>query len=454
MIAGLVIPARVIYAQDVTPDKPTYIVQSGDTLSSIALRFGVSLVDLEAANGITNPNIVSVGMPLVIPGLTGVSGYLTTVTVPFGETLNSLSRTNQVALDSLVAINHITSPYELYAGSNLVVPKLKIESTTLASRNLSAGQSLLELAVLTGSDPWTLKQMNALNGTWDAIPGDVLAIPTQEKTEKGSSISPLIKKVDLSPLPVIQGKTTLITITTTGPVSLGGSLAGHDLHFFLAAPNQYVSLQGLNALADPGTYPIILTGKTDSGESFSFGQMVLMKPGNYPQDPPLQVDPITLDPKVTKPEDDLVASITRPATPDKFWTEAFQLPIDQPICIKSWFGDRRSYNGGPFIYYHTGLDYGVCSNLNIHAAAPGVVVYTGLLTVRGNATIINHGWGVYSAYYHQKEIKVNVGDVVKTGQLIGIIGATGRVNGPHLHFEIWVNGVQVEPQDWQSKVYP
>src|SRR5450759_2313320 len=179
-----------------------------------------------------------------------------------------------------------------------------------------------------------------------------------------------------------------------------------------------------------------------------------MKSGNYPQDPPLQVDPITLDPAVTKPEDEQVASIVAPTTPDKLWTEAFRLPVDQPICIKSWFGDRRSYNGGPFIYYHTGLDYGVCANLNIYAAAPGVVVFTGPLTVRGNATIINHGWGIYTAYYHQKQFLVKVGDVVKGGQQIGVIGATGRVNGPHLHFEIWVNGVQVDPEDWQAKAYP
>ena len=69
-------------------------------------------------------------------------------------------------------------------------------------------------------------------------------------------------------------------------------------------------------------------------------------------------------------------------------------------------------------------------------------------TVRGNATFIDHGWGVYSAYYHQKEINVGVGQQVQAGQLIGQIGATGRVTGPHLHWEIWVNGIQVNPLDW------
>ncbi len=83
-----------------------------------------------------------------------------------------------------------------------------------------------------------------------------------------------------------------------------------------------------------------------------------------------------------------------------------------------------------------------------------MVVFTGLKTVRGNATIIDHGQGVFSAYYHQAEIYVATGDHVKAGQLIGKIGATGRVTGAHLHFEIWVNGIQVNPLFWLDKTFP
>ena len=98
---------------------------------------------------------------------------------------------------------------------------------------------------------------------------------------------------------------------------------------------------------------------------------------------------------------------------------------------------------------------GPCSpSLKIYAAAAGVVVFSGPLTVRGNATIIDHGLGVFSAYYHQEEFKVNVGDKVSQGQLIGIMGHTGRVTGPHLHFEVWVNGIQVQPLDWLNNIYP
>jgi murein DD-endopeptidase MepM/ murein hydrolase activator NlpD len=191
-----------------------------------------------------------------------------------------------------------------------------------------------------------------------------------------------------------------------------------------------------------------------SGVTSNFSQMMLLQQGYYANDPPLSVDPATLDEANTKPEEDLIRQITAPATSDKRWDGIFRLPVDEPYCIKSWYGNRRSYNGGPYSFFHTGLDYGVCVNLNIYAPAPGTVVFSGPLTVRGNATIIDHGWGVYSGFWHQQETMVKVGDIVETGQLIGLIGGTGRATGPHLHWEVWANGVQVDPQYWLDRAFP
>lgn len=168
----------------------------------------------------------------------------------------------------------------------------------------------------------------------------------------------------------------------------------------------------------------------------------------------LSVDPATIDPATVKPEEDQIKSIVTKVTPQQLWSGKFRDPVDEPICYKSTFGNRRAYNGGPYSSFHGGLDYGVCANLNIYAPAAGTVVFTGPLTVRGNATIIDHGLGVYTGYWHQKEIKVATGDQVQAGQLIGLIGDTGRVTGPHLHWEIWVNGAQVNPTQWLEKTYP
>jgi murein DD-endopeptidase MepM/ murein hydrolase activator NlpD len=240
-------------------------------------------------------------------------------------------------------------------------------------------------------------------------------------------------------------------------MDLTGSLNGFELHFFQDSPNSYVALQGIYAMADAGLAPFVLKGSQGDTMLFNLEQNLLLRAGNYIQDPPLTVDPETIDPAITGPEDSKVASITKPATPTKYWSKLFSHPLDGPIldCVEAGYGDRRSYNGGPFNAFHTGIDFAACdSNLNIYAAAPGKVVFTGLLVVRGNTTIIDHGWGIYTCYYHQSQISVKVGDQVQQGQLIGQIGATGRVTGPHLHFEIWVNGIQVSPIDWLSNVYP
>src|SRR3990172_1968120 len=93
---------------------PVYIVQSGDTLSYIASRFNVSVNDLIAANPSVDPNFLSEGQQLVIPGLEGVTGILETEIIPFGDTLRSLSRRTQVSDELLKKLNRLVSPTELY----------------------------------------------------------------------------------------------------------------------------------------------------------------------------------------------------------------------------------------------------------------------------------------------------------------------------------------------------
>ena len=183
--------------------------------------------------------------------------------------------------------------------------------------------------------------------------------------------------------------------------------------------------------------------------------MLLLKPTPFLTDPPINVSDQTIDPAVTQPEDDFVKSLVNIVTPEKLWTGKFVYPIDEPICFKSLFGNRRSYNNSTLISFHTGVDFGVCApSLNVYSAAAGKVIFAGPLTVRGNAVFIDHGQGIFSGYFHLSHINVSVGQMVQPRQLIGLVGSTGRVTGPHLHFEIWVNGVQVDPLEWFQKSFP
>jgi murein DD-endopeptidase MepM/ murein hydrolase activator NlpD len=82
------------------------------------------------------------------------------------------------------------------------------------------------------------------------------------------------------------------------------------------------------------------------------------------------------------------------------------------------------------------------------AAAPGTVALAESLTVRGNTVLVDHGWGVYSVYMHLSSIGVAVGSAVGAGQPIGAVGASGMVTGPHLHWEVRVHGIPVDPLPW------
>ncbi len=99
---------------------------------------------------------------------------------------------------------------------------------------------------------------------------------------------------------------------------------------------------------------------------------------------------------------------------------------------------------------HEGIDIGVPSGTPIRAAAPGTVIYAGWLGGYGNLTVIDHGGGVATAYGHQSSLAAGNGASVAQGQVIGYVGSTGHSTGPHLHFEVRVNGVPHDPLGYLS----
>ena len=440
-----------------TEDNAVYIVQSGDTINIIAIRFGVSPADLISVNNLENPDFLVVGSKLIIPGLKGVSGILATEVAPLGASLLSLTRQFGVPVEVLTKLNRVTSPAEIYVGSTIILPTLDGNPQLLQTTTINAYETLLEKSIGIGLNPWSAVLLSGENTTWSFVPGEPIAYSTTDEDgeEKYLSISiPHFRTINISPLPLVQGKTIVIQIETDQPAIVSGMLDEHPLNFFSSGNDQYTAIQGIHALAEVGLTNLSIDASFADDTHSGFDQSILLEYGYYLQDPPLNVDPQTIDPNITRPEDELVYSITSKATAEKYWSGVFLQPVDDPICIYSWFGNRRSYNGSPYDYFHTGVDYGVCANLNIYSPANGIVVYTGELTVRGYSTIINHGWGIYSGFWHQNKILVEVGDTVSAGDLIGEIGGTGRVTGPHLHWEIWANGVQVEPFDWLDNEYP
>ncbi len=97
---------------------------------------------------------------------------------------------------------------------------------------------------------------------------------------------------------------------------------------------------------------------------------------------------------------------------------------------------------------HTGVDIGAPMSASIVAADSGTVIFTGWMSANGNTTIVDHGNGISTVYAHQSKFVSSKGDVVVKGQEIGKVGSTGWSTGPHLHFEVRVNGTHTDPMPY------
>jgi len=369
-------------------------------------------------------------------------------------------RRTQISQTLFRKLNRIVSPSELYVGAPIIVPQQETASP-LRGVSQASGESLLELAVKQNTDVWTLSHYNGLRGSWDSLSGEPLFSPGENGEQSTSGLPSAFISAEIRDLPIKQGGTGEIKVKTLPNVTLGGILVDHQLHFFPTEEGTQVALQGVHALLPPGVYPLRLDATLPDGSRQSYEQNILIVSGNYPDDPLLYVDPVTINPAETEPELNKLIDITSIVTPEKLWTGDFYSPASEyaeATFFTSRFGNRRTYIGTgtdtTVQGFHTGLDFGGGTGLPITAPARGKVVFAGPWTVRGNTTIIDHGWGVYSGFWHQSKFDVQVGDIVEQGQIIGEVGGTGRVTGPHLHWELWVNGIQVDPYDWLVNTYP
>ena len=113
--------------------------------------------------------------------------------------------------------------------------------------------------------------------------------------------------------------------------------------------------------------------------------------------------------------------------------------------ISSSFGSRSSPFGGGRVQFHKGMDISARSGTPVVATAEGTVQQAGRDGAYGNSVEVNHGSGLVTKYAHMQRFVVEQGQWVRRGQVVGYVGMTGRATGPHLHYEVRLNGVPVNP---------
>ncbi len=435
------------------PSLPVYIVQPGDSLYAIAQQFFTTIDAIKEVNALTSDNVLSIGDRLFIPGLEGLSGVLTTEYVPLGLNLRSLSRRSQSDPASLIRLNKFTSQSELFVGRKITTTVTESNQNLRTLPSLGASQSWMEVAVLHSINYWKLANLNSLSSPIDALPYDTYFVESDSPSENNLAI-PGISSIVIDNLPLVQGGTFVLKVQSDSNVEIAANLAGTEPVFFPTDDGDQIALGGIHALLEPGAYPLYIIARTEDGTEYRYDQWVIVESGNFGVDAPLKVDPESVDEENIAKEDAFFKELVSKATPVQQWEGTFQIPT-KGVVINSYFGSRRTYNGSENLYYHTGIDIGWDYGIDVFAPAAGTVVAAiKNQIVRGNVIVIDHGLGVFTIYMHLEKMFVEEGDQVQPGQKIAELGNTGRSSGPHLHFEIDVNGIPVNPLTWLNRAFP
>jgi len=154
------------------------------------------------------------------------------------------------------------------------------------------------------------------------------------------------------------------------------------------------------------------------------------------------VDPGSEDLARIERDSEQIRSAFQTWTPIAPATPFLDLPTDGRLTAR--FGLRRFFNGQPR-KPHSGIDIAAPAGTVVRAPAAGTVLRIGDYFFNGNTLFIDHGQGLVTMYNHLRRVRVSVGDHVQRGEVIGEVGQTGRVTGPHLHWSVSLNDVRVDP---------
>ncbi|GAB4512365.1 MAG: hypothetical protein OHK0046_11760 [Anaerolineae bacterium] len=224
---------------------------------------------------------------------------------------------------------------------------------------------------------------------------------------------------------------------------------------FFATTDGYYALLVADMDQSARTYEFSVFVVREDNSRLTLNGMVEVVLGGFIRQDGLTVPPdraYLLDPQVERNEFAQLFSVFNIYTEDKLWGEdGRQFPINSEIT--SAFGAYRTFNQS-VPARHTGWDMRAATGTPVMAMASGKVAFAGVLDIRGNHIVIDHGYGIYSGYSHLSQIHVTRGQTITRGQIIGVSGNTGRSGGAHLHWEVAVNGKYVDSVDFINMWLP
>ena len=451
-VAALVLaPVHNAYAAE--EDGPVYIVQAGESLYTIAQLLGTTVEALQQANAIADPGMVDVGQRLLVPGFAGLRGVLATHPLAAGDSLPTLTDRLRSDLQTLVRLNRVVNPAGLFLGQSFLFLTGADEQPVLPAQRTLVVQPGETLALLAARAGLTLQQLALTNqlSSLAAAPGLQLQLPAPAE----NSLPLPFQSLTVYPDHPAQGEPLAVLLTLDSTAVLSGEFDGEALHFSQLGTGQ-IALHGVNAITEPGVYALRVSAQPPRGAAVNVELRVRVSNANFAQQLILLQDEkaaLLNDPQVGDGEVARIQAVADAFTATRLWAAEFVQPISSQY-ITTQFGLRRSYNGSPFRTFHGGIDFGAPAGTPIRAPAGGVVALAEQLQIRGGATVLDHGWGVFTAYWHQASALVSPGQAVQAGEVIGTVGNTGLSTGTHLHWEVWVNGNQVDPTQWLALQVP
>jgi murein DD-endopeptidase MepM/ murein hydrolase activator NlpD len=260
-------------------------------------------------------------------------------------------------------------------------------------------------------------------------------------TQTASPISVTVQARAVQP-----GELVVLSITTDiPPDSVSVRAFDRDVTAFRVSRKEWRALVGIDLDVEPVRHDIAIAARS-ANRSDHLTHTLVVKPKRFATRR-LNVDPAFVDPPAgvrerIAEEARLLQELWTNADASRRWTEDFVRPV--PHAANSRFGTRSIYNGVPRSP-HSGADFNSPEGTPVRAPNAGKVVLARDLYFSGNTVVVDHGLGLLSLLAHLSSIDVKEGDTVAAGDLVGHVGATGRVTGPHLHWGVRASGARVDP---------